>query len=181
MALKSTIYKAHINVVDLDKHVYLDIPHTIACHPSETLQRLMLRVVAWGLNADEALQFTKGVSSTEEPDLWQKSLSDEIELWIDLGLPDEKRIKKAASRAKKVIIYAYNDNAAKVWWKQNKAKIEMIKNVSIVFIDNQTLSQLEKIVDRSMQLQFTIESEQVWLSSGDDSLTINPEWWLKRD
>ena len=181
MAQKATIYKAHFNVADLDRHVYIDKSHTLACHPSETVQRLMLRLVAWGLNADEELQFTKGLCETDEPDLWTRNLSDEIELWIDLGLPEEKRIRKASHRAKKVIIFAYGDNAAPVWWQQNKNKISQFKNVSVVFINDATLAELEAMSERSMQLQLTIEGEQGWLSSGVGSCNLVPEWWLRRE
>lgn len=177
MALKATIYKAHINVADLDRHVYIDKSHTLACHPSETVQRLMLRLITWGLNADEDLLFTKGLCDTDEPDLWIKNLSDEIELWIDLGLPDEKRLKKAAHRAKKALIVAYGDNAAPIWWQQNKAKIQQYGNISVMFVNDQTLAELEDLTERSMQLQLTIEGEQGWLSAGERSCTINPEWW----
>ncbi|MDX1302951.1 YaeQ family protein [Photobacterium sp.] len=177
MAQKATIYKAHINIADLDRHVYLDMNHTIACHPSETLQRMMLRLLAWGLNADENLTFTKGVSSADEPDLWRKSLSDEMELWIDLGLPDEKRIRKASNKSKQVIIFAYGDRAAPIWWQQNKIKINQFDNVSVVYINDETLAELEALIERSMQLQLTIEGEQAWLSTNMGDCTIIPEWW----
>ena len=179
MALKATIYKAQFNVADLDRHVYIDQQHTLACHPSETLQRLMLRLVAWGFNADEELQFTKGLCEADEPALWKKNLSDEIELWIDLGLPDEKRLKKAAHKAKKVIIFAYGDNAAPVWWKQHQAKVSQYGNISVVFFNDETLAELESMVERSMNLQLTIEAEQGWLMLGDKSCTLTPEWWLR--
>ncbi|ELR65562.1 YaeQ protein [Photobacterium marinum] len=177
MALKATIYKAQFNVADLDRHVYLDKSHTLACHPSETVQRLMLRLMAWGLNADEELNFTKGLCDTDEPDLWIKNLNDEIELWIELGLPDEKRLKKAAHRSKKVIIFAYGDNAAPIWWQQNKSKVTQYGNISVVYINDATLAELEAIAERTMQLQLTIEGEQGWLSSGEVSCNIVPEWW----
>lgn len=177
MAQKATIYKAHINIADLDRHVYVDMTHTIACHPSETLQRLMLRLLAWGLNADENLTFTKGVSAADEPDLWYKNLSNEIELWIDLGLPDEKRIRKASNRSKQVIIFAYGDRAAPVWWQQNKSKITQFDNISVVYIKDETLAELEALIERSMQIQLTIEGEQAWLTSNMGDSTITPEWW----
>ncbi|MEC6908703.1 MULTISPECIES: YaeQ family protein [Photobacterium] len=180
MAISATIYKVNMNVADMDRHVYLDGQHTVACHPSETLQRFMLRVLAWGLNADPELQFTKGVSSAEEPDLWTKNLVDEIELWVELGLPDEKRIRKASHRAKKVIVYAYGDHAAPVWWQANKTKINALSNVSVVFIRDEELKSLETLVERSMQLQLTIESEQAWLSDQHGtSIAILPEWWQR--
>ena len=99
MALKSTIYKAKLNVTDMDRHVYQEFPLTIACHPSETELRMMLRVLAFAMHADARLEFGRGISTDNEPDLWQKSLTDDIELWIDLGAPDESRIRKACGRA----------------------------------------------------------------------------------
>lgn len=177
MALKATIYKAQFNVADLDRHVYIDQSHTLACHPSETVQRLMLRLLAWGLNADEALQFTKGLSDTDEPDLWRRNLMDEIEQWIELGLPDEKRIRRASHRSQQVIIYAYGDQAASVWWQQMKSKVAQFDNVSVVFIADAALTELESMVERTMQLQLTIEGEQAWLSAAAGSCHIVPEWW----
>lgn len=179
MALKATVYKAHINVADMDRHVYLDVNHTVACHPSETIQRFMLRILAWGLNADENLKFTKGLCDTDEPDLWIVNYSDEIELWVELGLPDEKRLRKASHKAQNVILFAYDNNAATIWWQQNQNKINTLDNVSVVFINDQTLVELEQVAERSMQLQLTIEGEQAWLSSDKGNVTIIPEWWKR--
>ncbi|GAB6263996.1 YaeQ family protein [Photobacterium sp. CCB-ST2H9] len=179
MALKATIYKAQMNVADLDRDCYLDGSHTLACHPSETLQRLMLRVLAWGLNADQDLAFTKGLCDTDEPDLWKKNLSDEIELWVELGLPDEKRVKRAAQKADRVVIYAYGDNAAPIWWQSMKSKASQYKNVSVVFIEDEALACLEGMVERTMQLQLTIEGEHAWLSGNTGNCTVIPQWWQR--
>ena len=99
MALSATICKADLNIVDMDRHYYQQHSLTVAQHPSENDERLMIRLLAFALHADEFLSFTKGLSTDDEPDLWQKSLSGEIELWIELGLPSEKRLKKACGRA----------------------------------------------------------------------------------
>src|SRR6056297_2009370 len=107
MALKATIFKAALNIADMDRHYYGDHQLTLAQHPSETAERLMVRLLAFALNASETLTFTKGISTDDEPDLWQKSLSDDIELWIELGLPNESRLRKACGRAQRVIVYAY--------------------------------------------------------------------------
>ncbi|MEJ2764989.1 YaeQ family protein [Photobacterium sp. MCCC 1A19761] len=181
MALKATIYKAQLNVADLDRHVYLDQSHTLACHPSETIQRLMLRLLAWGLNADESLQFTKGLSDTDEPDLWRRNLMDEVELWIELGLPDEKRIRRASHKSQQVIIYAYGDQAASVWWQQIKNKVAQFDNVSVVYIADAALAELEAMAERTMQLQLTIEGEQAWLNAAAGSAHIIPEWWRRSE
>lgn len=105
MALKATIFKAEISISDMDRHYYQEHPLTIAQHPSETNERMMVRLLAFALNADERLEFTKGLSADDEPELWNKNYSDEIELWIELGQPDEKRIRKACGRSRQVIIY----------------------------------------------------------------------------
>ncbi|MEY3107624.1 MAG: hypothetical protein RIT35_1802, partial [Pseudomonadota bacterium] len=107
MALKSTIYKADCQIANIDKGYYQPHNLTIALHPSETEERMMVRLLAFLLNANEYLQFTKGLSADDDPDLWQKSLTDDIELWIDIGMPDEKRIRKACSKTDNVIIYSY--------------------------------------------------------------------------
>src|SRR5680860_958910 len=105
MALKATIFKATLNIADMDRHYYADHQLTLAQHPSENDERMMIRLLAFALNAREGLEFTKGLSTDDEPELWQKSLSDEIELWIELGLPDESRLRKACNRSKQVILY----------------------------------------------------------------------------
>ncbi|MDO6542704.1 YaeQ family protein [Photobacterium sanguinicancri] len=179
MALKATIYKAQYNVADLDRHVYLDVNHTVAQHPSETEQRLMLRLLAWGLKASEDLVFTKGLSDVDEPELWNKNYSDEIELWVDLGLPDEKRIKKSCNKAKQVLLVVYGDNATAKWWQQHQQKLSVYKNLEIIQIKDESLAEMEALLERSMQLQLTIESEQAWLSAGKGSCEISPIW-LKR-
>ena len=116
MALKSTIYKADCQISDIDRGYYQPHYLTIALHPSETEERMMVRLLAFVLNAHEHLQFSKGLSTDDEPDLWKKSLTGDIELWIDAGMPDEKRIRKASNRADKVIIYTYGGRN-NVWWK----------------------------------------------------------------
>ncbi|MDO6706718.1 YaeQ family protein [Photobacterium sp. 1_MG-2023] len=179
MALKATIYKAQVNVADMDRDCYLDGSFTLACHPSETLQRLMLRVLAWGLNADPELTFTKGLCETDEPDLWKKNLNDEIEIWVELGLPDEKRIRKAAQKSAQVVIYAYGDHAAPVWWQAMKSKAAQYKNVTVVFIDDEVMDSMADMVERTMQLQLTIEGEHAWLSSASSNCTIVPQWWQR--
>ncbi len=178
MALKSTIYKAQINIANLDHHLYLDQNLTLAQHPSETDRRMMLRLLAWCLFADEELVFTKGLCDVEEPALWKKNLVDEIQTSIELGLPDEKRVRKASHRSKQVVILAYDNHAAPVWWEQNKAKITSYKNVSVIFINDEVCQQLETMIERTMQWQCTIESGQIWLSVGEKTIELNPVWWL---
>ena len=175
MAIKSTIFKADLQIADMDRHYYQDHALTLARHPSENDERMMLRLLAFALHASESMGFTKGLSTDDEPELWQKSLSDEIEVWIDLGQPDEKRIRKACGRAKKVIIYTYNYRSAMAWWEQIRNRLTRFDNLSIIAIPDEALQAMGGMAQRGMQLQYTIQDGEVLLSNGEESVTIEPE------
>ncbi|MDQ6974417.1 MAG: YaeQ family protein [Mariprofundaceae bacterium] len=174
MALKSTILKATIQITDMDRNYYQDHHLTIAQHPSESDMRLMVRLLAFALHASESMQLTKGLSTDDEPDIWQKNLSDGIEVWIDLGHPDEKRVRKACGRAQQVIIYTYQHRSSQVWWKQQKNKFNRFKNLSVRHIDETSAQGLAHMAARSMQLQCTIQDGQCWFSNGEEALEITP-------
>ncbi|MFA7555450.1 MAG: YaeQ family protein [Spongiibacteraceae bacterium] len=178
MALKATIFKAAIQLADMDRNIYQDINITIARHPSETDERMMVRVLAFCLQLDEGLEFTKGLSSDDEPDLWLKNLSGETQLWIDLGQPDEKRIRKACNRARQVVIYSYGGNATKTWWQQNQAKLSRYDNLTVVSLDKEVTQSLAQLAQRNMVLQCTVQDGQIWLSSVDDAVLLEPEFLL---
>ncbi|MDQ6996105.1 MAG: YaeQ family protein, partial [Mariprofundus sp.] len=163
-----------------DRNYYHDHALIIARHPSENDARMMLRILAFALNAHARLGFTKGLSSEDEPDLWQKSLSDEIELWIDLGQPDEKRIRRACGRADHVIIYTYNRSGAAAWWQKMQGKLRRFSNLSIFNIDETTAASLAEFSQRSMQLQFTTADGVTLLSDGEQSLEITPMVVIQR-
>lgn len=174
MAIKSTIFKAEIQITDMDRHYYQDHALTIARHPSENDARMMLRILAFALQAHAQLGFTKGLSNEDEPDLWQKSYSNEIELWIDLGQPDEKRIRRACGRADRVIIYTYNRSASEAWWQKMQTRLQRFSNLSIYNIDDAAMARLAGFSHRTMQLQFTIADGTTLLSDGEQSLEITP-------
>ena len=171
MASGATILKAELNISDMDRHYYGAHSLTVAQHPSETEARLMLRLLAFAIHGHEDLSFTKGISTDDEPDLWQKTLTDEIELWVDLGQPDEKRIRKACGRAKEVVLYNYSGHADP-WWKQNADKLERYENLSVYKIDDEPLNSLSALVRKNMQLQFTIQDGEVLVSDSEKSLDI---------
>ncbi|MCX7097217.1 MAG: YaeQ family protein [Methylococcales bacterium] len=177
MALKSTIFKADCQITDLDRGYYQSHQLTIALHPSETEERMMVRLLAFVANAHEHLQFSKGLSTDDEPDIWQKSLTDDIELWIDVGMPDEKRIRKASSRADKVLIYSYGGRNT-VWWQQLQQKLERFSNLTVINLPKAATDQLAKLVKRTMQLQISIQDGQIWLGDDHDTVHIVPEIWF---
>src|SRR3546814_7156842 len=132
MATKSTIYKAELQLSNMDRHYYATHALTLAQHPSETEERLMIRLLAFALHADDALEFGRGLSSDDEPDLWRKSLSGEIELWIDLGQPDESRIRKACGRSRAVVVVNYGGRRPDTWWDKNRAAVQRIGTRTVI-------------------------------------------------
>lgn len=180
MALKATIYKAMVNVADLDRNQFLDATLTLARHPSETQERLMLRLLAWIKHAHERLQFTRGLSAEEEPDAWLRNDHLGIDLWIEMGLPDERRIKKACTQAAEVALFAYNSRAAEIWWQQNKSKCAQYSNLSVWYLDNEQLAQLSAFAERTMNLQATIQDGAIWLSDNQNNLEIHLTAWQQR-
>ena len=180
MALKATIYKAMVNVADLDRNQFLDATLTLARHPSETQERLMLRLLAWIKHAHERLQFTRGLSAEEEPDAWLRNDHLGIDLWIEMGLPDERRIKKACTQAAEVALFAYNSRAAEIWWQQNKSKCTQYSNLSVWYLDDEQLAQLSAFAERTMNLQATIQDGAIWLSDNQNNLEIHLTAWQQR-
>lgn len=179
MALKATVFKTELAVSDLDRHHYQTHRLTLARHPSETDERLMLRLLAFALHADEALQFTRGISSDDEPDLWQKDLTGHIQLWIDLGQPDEKRIRKACGRADRVLIYPYGGSRARIWWEGIRDSLERFDNLGIIHIPQEASAALEPLAERNMQLQCTIQDGSVWIGNDQTGINLEPEHWRK--
>jgi uncharacterized protein YaeQ len=177
MALKATIFKADLQIADMDRNYYQPHSLTLARHPSETDERMMVRLLAFALHADEALSFTKGLSTDDEPDLWRKELSGEIDLWIDIGQPDEKRIRKACGRAKQVVVYCYSSRSAAIWWEQNSGKLQRFENLKVINIQNDASKQLAALAQRNMQLQCTIQDGQVWLGDDVESLQVDLGEW----
>ncbi|PIQ29263.1 hypothetical protein COW36_17230 [bacterium (Candidatus Blackallbacteria) CG17_big_fil_post_rev_8_21_14_2_50_48_46] len=179
MALKATIFKAELQISDLNRHYYESHSLTLARHPSETDERMMVRLLAFALFAAPGLSFTRGLSTVEEPELWRKSLSDEIELWIDLGLPDAKRLGKACGRAQQVQVVSYGGRNADLWWKKIAPDLKRFKNLSVLNIPFTSSQALAKWAERSMQLQCMLQDAQIWLTRGEESLEITPDLWLK--
>lgn len=174
MALKATIFKAALQVADMDRGHYADHALTIARHPSETDERMMVRVLAFALNAHERLEFGKGLSSDDEPDLWLKDLTGAIECWIDVGLPDERRVRRACGRAARVLIYLYGGRTADMWWEANRGKLERLDNLAVFSLPPELTRQLAALAERTMLLQATIDDGSAWLLAGDVTLQADP-------
>ncbi len=173
MSPKATIYKAELSVSDMDRHYYATHALTLARHPSETDERLMVRLLAFALHADERLEFGRGLSTDDEPDLWRKSLTGEIEQWIDLGQPDEQRIRKACGRARQVVVIGYSGRGFDIWWNKIAGGLARLKNLTVIDIPAATVQALAALADRNMQLQCLIQDGQAQLMTEKASVTID--------
>ena len=162
MALKPTIFKCNISVSDLNRDYYDALQLTVAQHPSETLERMMARVLAYSINADEHLTFTKGLSSVDEPDIWLKSLDGQTLLWVDMGEPDAERIKKATRLAREVKVYSFNSKSD-VWWSQGKDKFTAL-NASFFQFKWEEIQELAALVTRTMDMSVTITGDSAYIA-----------------
>lgn len=174
MALKSTIFKAALNVADLDRGYYREHALTLARHPSETDERMMVRLLAFALFADERLEFGKGLSTTDEPALWLRDYGGEIRLWIEVGLPDERTVRRAAGRADRVVVLAYGGRTAEVWWAKEGGAIARLPNVRVLAIPEDQTTALAALAERGMSFQCTIQDGQAWWHAGATTLLIEP-------
>jgi uncharacterized protein YaeQ len=169
MALKSIIYKANLQISDMDRNYFGQHSLTIARHPSETDERMMIRILAFACNANDSLSFAKSLSAADEPDLWQKDLTGAIEVWIDVGLPDEKLLRRAAGRSEQVLLYTYGGKSAWVWFDQNRSKLAKIDNLTTFDVPQEASEQLALLSERNMELQCTIQDEEIWFSGASAS------------
>ncbi|HTY99667.1 MAG TPA: YaeQ family protein [Rhodocyclaceae bacterium] len=174
MALKSTVFKAKLNVADTDRHYYAEHAVTLARHPSETDERMMVRLLAFAMFADERLEFGKGLSSTEEPALWNRDYAGVIKLWIEVGLPDERVLKKAAGRAERVVVLAYGGRAADIWWGKESPGLARLENLIVLAVEPEASAALANLVERGMDLQCTIQDGHIWITDGPETVLIEP-------
>jgi uncharacterized protein YaeQ len=171
MALKSTVLKVELAVNDLDRNYYQAHSLTLARHPSETDERIMVRVLAFALNAHGDLKFGRGLSDNEDADLWLKDLTGAIQIWIEVGQPDVKALRKAAGRADHVIVYSYG-RASGLWWKQAQDDLERIDKLTIVQLTSVSSTALAALVQRNMALQCMIQDGEITLSNDDVSVHV---------
>ena len=172
MAANATVFRAELQISDMDRHYYATHALTLARHPSETNERLMARLVAFALYADERLEFARGAASDDEPDLWLRSRSGEIELWIDVGQPDESRIRKACGRADEVVVLNYHGRSADLWWEKVRPAVARCGNLTVIDVDANTIAELAALTDRGMRLQCMIQDGQAEIYGEGASINL---------
>ncbi len=174
MAPKATVIKAELQVTDLDRHYYASHNLILAQHPSETEERLMVRLLAFALHADERLEFGRGLSDEEEPALWRRDYTGEIEQWIELGQPDESRIRKACGRAQQVVVITYSGHGADVWWNKNAASLARLKNLTVIDIDADSVAAVTALYERSMRMTAMIQDGELQLMNTEHTVALRP-------
>jgi len=174
MALKATIFKVDLAVADMDRNHYENYSLTVARHPSENDIRMMVRLLAFMRYADNSLVFGKGLSTDEEPDLWLKDLTGVIDLWIVVGQPDERWLRKASGRARRVVVFSYGDRVVDVWWEQNRATLEKLPNLTVFRLSAESTQALAALAGRSMSLQCLIQDGEMLITGEGEAVRIEP-------
>ena len=172
MASNATIFKATLQISDMDRQYYQDHAVTLARHPSETDERMMVRLLAFALHAHEALSFGRGVSAEEEPALWVKDLTGAIDIWVEVGQPNEKSIRQACVRAKQVYVYTYGGRGADQWWEKNLVTLERLDNLTVMNLPLEGSRALAQLTRPSMQLQCTIQERHIWMTEKETTAHI---------
>ncbi|MDQ7988088.1 MAG: YaeQ family protein [Candidatus Dactylopiibacterium sp.] len=173
MALRSTVFKAEVGVADLDRHYYQDHALVLARHPSETDERMMVRLLAFALNASETLEFGRGISSEDEPALWERDLTGAVRHWLEVGQPDERLLRRACGRADRVSVYAYGRGLDQ-WWQQNAAALDRLDKLVVWRLEGAVCQAMAALAERGMRLQFTIQDGQTLLAADAQTLLIEP-------
>ena len=185
MAIKSTIFKASLQIADIDHNYYADHALTLARHPSETDERMMIRLVALALQAhklqtvcagDGTLAFGAGLSDPDEPDAWLRDFTGRTRLWVEVGQPEDKPLLKATGRADEVVLYCFS-HSAEIWWRTMEAKLARPKNLHIYRVPATASQALIPMAQRSMQLQATIQEGVLMLGDGSVNVDIEPLRW----
>ncbi len=185
MALKSTVFKAGVQLADIDHGCYADHPLTLARHPSETDERMMVRLAALALNAhalqddcggDGQLAFGAGLSDPDEPDVWLRDFTGRTRLWIEVGQPEDKPLAKACGKADRVRVYCFH-HAAEVWWRGIGNKLSRLSNLEVFRIPAEASQQLARLAERSMQLQATVQEGVLTLGNSQHTVDVEPIRW----
>lgn len=185
MALKSTVFKASLAVADIDHGYYADHSLTLARHPSETDERMMMRLVALAFNAhklqtvcggDATLAFGAGLSSPDEPDVYLRDFTGRMRMWIEVGQPEDKPLAKACSKADEVLLYSYG-HSAEVWWKGIESKLTRLAGLQVYRVPTVTAQALGALAERSMQLQATIQEGVLMLGNASHTVDVEPVRW----
>ncbi len=167
MAKGATIYKSGLNVADMDRDYYAEHALTLALHPSETPERMMVRLLAFALFAHDDLAFGGGVSTREEPDLWRKDLTGAVRLWIALGHPDERDLRRACGKSPRVAVVCFAGRGSSLWWSQSSEALSRLENLTVLMLPADATRTLGGFAHRSMNWQCNIQDDTITMIDAD--------------
>ena len=173
MAPNSTVYKCELQVTDMDRHYYASHNLTLAQHPSETEARLMARLLAFAMHADDRLEFGKGLSE-DEPALWRRDYTGDIELWIELGHPDESRVRKASGRAREVVVVNYAGHASELWWTRNAQALSKLRALTVIDLAPDDIDAAVTLLARGMRLTAMLQDGELQLMDESRTIALRP-------
>ena len=173
MAPNSTVYKCELQVTDMDRHYYASHNLTLAQHPSETEARLMARLLAFAMHADDRLEFGKGLSE-DEPALWRRDYTGDIELWIELGHPDESRLRKASGRAREVVVVNYAGHASELWWTRNAQALSKLRALTVIDLAPDDIDAAVTLLARGMRLTAMLQDGELQLMDESRTIALRP-------
>lgn len=179
MAPSSTIYKVELQVTDMDRHYYAAHALTLAQHPSETAVRLMARLIAFALFADERLEFGRGLSNDEDADLWQHDYTGDIQRWVFLGQPEESRIRKACGRSGQVVVVSYSGHGADIWWNKVESTVSRHRNLTVIDLASEDVEAAVGLLERGMRLTAMIQDGELQLMSDQLNVAMTPRYRLR--
>ncbi|WP_293266559.1 YaeQ family protein [Neptunomonas sp.] len=171
MAHKPTIYKVELQLVDMNRDIYTSCKLTLAQHPSETLERMMIRLMVFGLNYHEDLQFSRGLSATDEPDIWECSLDGQVNHWIEVGQATPERIRKAISRSPKISLYAFG-READIWWARAQDAFRDLPRVDVWQFNAEESAKLSDLIERTVSITMTITGAEIFLNKDEKQLSL---------
>lgn len=177
MARGATIYKTQLDLSLVDRNVYASASPTVARHPSETHERTLARVLAFALRFEEGLEFGRGVSAADEPDLWSREGDGRPRQWIDVGQPDGKRIVKAARQSERIAIFPFGEGLAR--YRENQiAPLDPLPHLSVAAFEPDFLEALGAATDRQVRWSLTLSEGILYVTSGEESFETRLDVWL---
>ena len=180
MALGATICKVFIDISDIDRGYYESRSLTIAQHPSETSARMMVRLLAWALYAGEHTEFGRGLSTDDEPAVYETNEAGDIARWIDVGCPDVKALRKAAGKSEDVVVLAYDESRYQAWWQARKGELGKIGKLTVRSISDESLEKLADMAGRNMKIAVTVQDGVVWMADDSHNIEISVATLMQR-
>ena len=170
LALSATIYNLDITLADVDRGVYQELALRVACHPSESPEYLVARVLAYCLEYAEGIVFGRGISEPDDPPIAVRDLTGALRAWIEIGSPDAARLHKASKLAPRVAIYTHKD--PRILLRQLAGeRIHRAEALEIYSIDRDLIDGLVALLDRRTRLTLSVTDRHVYATVGETTVS----------